>query len=116
MKALYEKRATLGLDAESTRLLERYHTDFVRAGANLSDADKQKLKGLNAELASLATTFSQNVLKGTNAAAVVVDAKEQLKGLSENEIAAAAETAKARDREGKYALALLNTSGHLLAS
>jgi peptidyl-dipeptidase Dcp len=111
VKTLYDKRATLGLDAESTRLLERYHTDFVRAGANLSDADKEKLKGLNAELASLATAFSQNVLKGTNAAAVVVDSKDQLKGLSENEIAAAAETAKARGLEGKYVLALLNTSG-----
>lgn len=58
IKSLYDKRAKLGLDAESVHLLERYNTDFVRAGARLSAADKDKLKAMNAELASLQTTFS----------------------------------------------------------
>jgi peptidyl-dipeptidase Dcp len=111
VKALYDQRAALGLDAESQRLLERYHTDFVRAGANLSDADKEKLKSINAELASLSTQFSQNVLKETNADALMVDDVKQLEGLAENEIAAAKEAAKARGLEGKYVIPLLNTSG-----
>ena len=111
VKALYDQRDSLGLDAESRRLLERYHTDFVRAGANLSDADKDKLKAINAELASLSTQFSQNVLKETNADALIVDDVAQLEGLAQNEIAAAKEAAKARGLEGKYVIPLLNTSG-----
>src|SRR5687768_12250207 len=105
VKALYDQRASLGLDPESLRLLERYHTDFVRAGANLSDADKDKLKAINGELASLSTKFSQNVLKETNAEALVVDDVKQLEGMPENEIAAAKEAAKARGLpEGKYVI------------
>jgi peptidyl-dipeptidase Dcp len=111
VKAVYEQRAKLGLDAESLRLVERYHTDFVRAGAQLSEADKAKLKAMNAELATLSTAFSQNALKEMNASSVVVDKREQLKGLSEIEIAAAAEAAKERGLEGKYVLAMMNTTG-----
>jgi len=73
---LYAKRDKLGLDAESKRLLERYHTDFVRAGAKLSAADKQKLRAYNGQLAALSTKFAQNVLKELNASAVVVDTRE----------------------------------------
>lgn len=108
---LFQNKDTLGLDAESLHLLERYHTDFVRAGANLSAKDKDTLRAYNAELASLQTDFSQRVLKEVNASAVVVDTREALDGLSENAIAAAAEAAKARGLEGKYVIALLNTSG-----
>jgi len=111
ISAVYEQRANLALDTESRHLLDRYYTDFVRAGAKLSDADKLKLKAINAQLASLGTTFSQNVLKETNASAVVVDNKAELKGLSENEIAAAADAAKARGLPGKYVIALMNTTG-----
>jgi peptidyl-dipeptidase Dcp len=111
VKAIHDKRETLGLDAESLRLVERYHTDFVRAGANLSEADKTRLKALNAELASLQTQFSQNVLKGTNAAAVVVEDEAKLEGLSANAIAAAEQAGKERKLEGKAVIALMNTSG-----
>ncbi len=110
VKTLYDARDSLGLDAESKRLLERYHTDFIRAGAQLSDADKEKLKALNSQLATLSTTFSQNVLKETNAGAVVVDDRAELAGLSDNQIAAAAEAAKARNLPGKYVIALMNTT------
>ena len=110
IKALYEKRDTLGLDAEGLRLLERYHTDFVRAGANLSDADKETLKAMNSELATLSTTFSQNVLKEVNASAVHVTDLDELDGLSEEAITAAAEAAKAAGKEG-WLIALMNTSG-----
>ena len=110
VQALYDKRDSLGLDAESLRLLWRYRTDFIRAGAALSAGDREKLKALNRELATLSTTFSQNVLKEINASAIVVDDRAELAGLSENEIAAAAETAKARGLAGKYVLALMNTT------
>ncbi|MGH8077220.1 MAG: M3 family metallopeptidase, partial [Lysobacter sp.] len=111
IKALYDARTTLGLDAESLRLVERYHTNFVRAGANLSDADKTKLRAINAELAKLGTQFSQNVLAEVNESAIVVDSRAELDGLSDEQIAAAAEAAKSRKLEGKYVIALLNTTG-----
>jgi len=67
VKTLYDERAYLGLDPESARLLDHYHRDFVRAGALLSEADKARLKSLNSEIATLQTTFTQNVLKEKNA-------------------------------------------------
>lgn len=111
IQALYDQRDDLDLDAESRRLVERYYTDFVRAGAKLSDSDKERLKAINGDLASLQTTFTQNVLKEVNDLAVVVDSRDELAGLSEGAIAAAAEEATNRGLEGKYVLALRNTSG-----
>jgi peptidyl-dipeptidase Dcp len=111
INAIISQRDKLKLDAESNRLLDRYYTDFVRAGAKLSDSDKAKLKAINAQLASLGTKFSQNVLKETNASAVIVEHKEQLKGLSEGEINTAAAAAKAKGLDGKYLIPLMNTSG-----
>lgn len=111
IQSLYDQREKLGLDAESKRLLERYYKDFVRSGAKLSEADKTKLKAMNAELATLQTSFAQNVLKEKNASSVLVEKKEDLVGLSENEIAAAAAAAKSAGKEGKFLIALLNTTG-----
>ncbi len=111
IEILYNDRATLGLDAEGLRLVEKYYDNFVRAGAKLSDADKAKLKAMNAELANLGTKFSQNVLAEVNASYIVVDDVKQLDGLSAEQIAAAAEAAKARKLDGKYVIALLNTTG-----
>ena len=76
VETLYNERAKLGLDEESQWLIERYYKDFVRAGAQLSDADKTRLKRMNSELAGLQTRFSQNVLKEKNAEAIVVDKEE----------------------------------------
>jgi peptidyl-dipeptidase Dcp len=109
--SLFQRRETLGLDAESLRLLERYHRNFVRAGARLSDADKDRLRALNAELAQLQTTFSQNVLNEVNASAVLFDSAEELEGLGEAAIAAAASRAAEAGHEGKYLIALQNTTG-----
>ena len=109
--ALYDARASLALDPESDRLLERYYKDFVRSGAKLSESDKLKLKVLNAELAKLSTQFSQNVLKEINASAVIVDTREELAGLSDAAITAAAAAAKAAGQEGKFAIRLTNTTG-----
>ncbi len=111
LQALYGKRGTLGLDAESQRLIERYYSDFVRAGAKLSGADKEKLKAINAELAALSSRFTQNVLDEVNASAVVVDDVKELDGLSAAQIAAASAEAITRKMPGKYVLALLNTTG-----
>ncbi|MBX3724663.1 MAG: M3 family metallopeptidase [Xanthomonadales bacterium] len=108
---LYGRRADLGLDAEQLHLLERYHTDFVRAGARLDAAQKEQLKALNAELASLQTRFTQNVLRETNASAVLFDSREQLAGLSDAAIEAAAAAAAAAGHEGKFQIALQNTTG-----
>ena len=110
VQKLYERRQSLQLDPESLRLLERYHTNFVRAGAKLSDAQKQELRALNEKISSLTTEFRQRVLKGDNAAALVIDKREELDGLTEAQIATAAEAAKARGLEGKWVLTLLNTT------
>ncbi len=104
----------LGLDPESAYLLERYYKDFVRAGAKLSDPDKEKLQKINAELATLQTQFEQNVLKEKNASSVVVDRKEDLVGLSDNEMAALNAAAKAEHKEGKFVIQLQNTTGQPL--
>ena len=111
IKSLYDRRDTLKLDAESKYLLERYHTDFVRAGAKLSAADKEKLKTINGTIATLQTTFTQNVLKETNASALVVDTREELAGMTDAAIDAAAAAAKAKGLDGKFLVAIVNTSG-----
>ncbi len=110
VQSLYEQREKLGLDEESKFLLERYYKDFVRAGAKLSDADKAKLKEMNAELATLQTKFAQNVLEEKNASSIVVDKKEELDGLSDNAIAAAAKAAKEEGKEGKFVIRMMNTT------
>lgn len=108
---LYQERDELDLDAESRQLLERYHTDFVRAGARLSEEEKERLKEINTELAELGTEFSQKVLKEVNDSAVVVDSREELAGLSDSRIETAAEDAADRDlEEGKYVITLQNTT------
>ncbi|MDB6149282.1 MAG: Peptidyl-dipeptidase Dcp [Chthoniobacter sp.] len=111
IESLHTTREQLPLDPESKFLVERYYKDFVRAGAKLSEAEKTRLKALNAELATLQTTFQQNVLKEVNAATVFVEDRAELKGFSENAIAAAAAAAEADGKKGQYALRLLNTSG-----
>ena len=114
VQELYDNRDKLGLDPESAYLLERYYKDFVRAGAKLSDADKEKLKKINAELATLQTQFEQNVLKERNASSVVVDHKEQLVGLTSDQMAGVVAAAKAEHKEGKFVIQLQNTTGQPL--
>ena len=111
IRALHDDRAALGLDAEAVRLIERYYVDFGRAGARLSDADKERLKEINAEMAALRTQFTQNVLDEVNDSAVVVEDCASLAGLPEAAIAAAADAATARGLEGRYLIALQNTTG-----
>jgi peptidyl-dipeptidase Dcp len=108
--AVYQKRNGLKLDSESLQLLERWHTQFVRAGAKLAEPDKSRLKQLNEQIASLTTQFRQNLLKATKDSAVVVDNVSDLDGLSREQIGAAAEAAKARKLDGKWVITLQNTT------
>src|SRR5438309_2760832 len=108
VQALYTQRDKLGLDPDSAYLLERYYKDFVRAGAKLSDSDKEKLKKINAELAGLQTNFEQNVLKEKNASSVVVDRKEELAGLSDSQMATVTHAAKAEHKDGKSVIQMQN--------
>jgi len=110
VKTLYDRRASLGLDPEATFLVQRYYRNFVRAGALLSDADKATLRALNEEESKLTTQFRQDVLADTDASAVVVEDKSQLAGLTDQDLAAAAEAAKDRKLQGKWLLRLENTT------
>jgi peptidyl-dipeptidase Dcp len=109
-KALYDKRDSLGLDPQARYLLERYHRAFVRAGAELREADKAKLRALNEEEAKLTTQFTQFLLADTKASSVVVSDKTELAGLNDTDLSAAARAAKERGLDGKWVLDLQNTT------
>ncbi|WP_371184110.1 peptidyl-dipeptidase Dcp [Xanthomonas sacchari] len=110
IKSLYDQRETLTLDPEQKRLVEYEYQEFVRAGAQLSDADKATLRKLNVEETTLATQFHTKLVAATAAGAVVVDDKAKLDGMSDGDIASAAQDATARKLDGKYLLALQNTT------
>lgn len=111
VKALYDSRDTLGLDAETLRLVERYYQNFVRGGALLGEEQKTRLRQLNEQLSSLQTRFQEQLLKDTNDAALVVDSEAELAGLSAGDIASAAQTAKERGLDGKWVIALQLPTG-----
>ena len=111
VEEIYNERGSFNLDDESILLVEKYYRDFVRSGSNLSTEQKERLKTLNSEISVLQTNFSQNVLKEVNALAVIIDNKKDLDGLSDGAIQSAANEAKSRGLEGKYVIALKNTSG-----
>jgi peptidyl-dipeptidase Dcp len=110
VKTLYDRRDASGLTAEQKFLLEHYYRDFVRAGALLSSADKQKMRALNAEESNLTTMFQNKLLGATKAGALVVSDRNELAGLSQAEIAALTEAAKERGMPGKYVVVLQNTT------
>jgi peptidyl-dipeptidase Dcp len=110
VKALYDKRDSLGLDPEGRYLLERYHLTFVRAGAELHEADKAKLRTLNEEEARLTTQFTLFLLADTKASSVVVSDKTELAGLNEGDLSSAARAAKERGLDGKWVIDLQNTT------
>ncbi|WP_294323671.1 M3 family metallopeptidase [uncultured Chryseobacterium sp.] len=99
-----------GLDSESKRLLQYYKQNFEIAGANLSSADKEKLKQINQELASLSTQYSNKLLEARKQGGVFFNDAKELDGLSPDEIAAAASDAKNAGKPGQYLLALQNTT------
>ncbi|MFJ5610642.1 M3 family metallopeptidase [Streptomyces sp. NPDC093221] len=111
--SLYDTRDSLGLDAESLRLLERYRTAFQRSGAELDADGQRRLRELNAEIAAASTAFGQNIVAASKAAALVLDDPAQLSGLSADAIAAAAENGTALGHDGSYVLSLRNFSNQL---
>lgn len=111
IETLYEQREELDLDAESKRLLERYHTDFLRAGAGLPEEDQERLREINSRLAELSSDFNSKVQAEVNDSAVVVEDRDRLAGLSDSRIESAAEEARDRDLEDQYVITLRNTSG-----
>jgi peptidyl-dipeptidase Dcp len=96
------KRVTAA-DPEEARLLERYRTDFVKAGADLAEDEQARLRELNGEIAELSTDFAQNVLRSATESALVVQDIAELDGLDEAQI-------KAIEKDGEYVLPLLNTT------
>ena len=110
IETIYTTRATLKLDAESMRLAEYYYQQFVLAGAKLSDADKIALKKLNEDEATLSAKFSNQLLGANKAGALVVDNKDELAGLSQGELDAAAADAKASELKDKWLIPLQNTT------
>jgi peptidyl-dipeptidase Dcp len=109
VESIYKQRSSLHLDPESLHLVEFYYKEFVHAGANLSDTDKEKLKQLNQKISTLENDFKNKLLAATKAASYSTTDKSKLAGLSEEELGAAAETAKSRKQAG-WVLALQNTT------
>jgi peptidyl-dipeptidase Dcp len=107
VKAVYDQKDKLGLDSDDTRLIEYYYKNFVRGGTNLPANKKAELKEINNKISGLTTQFGQRLLAENNAFKVVVDKKEDLAGLPESSIAAAAELAKQNEQAGKW---MFNTS------
>jgi peptidyl-dipeptidase Dcp len=109
VKRLHDRQASLGLNAEQARLLEVQYNRFVHSGALLSPAKQAELKALNLRIGTLQTAFGQKLLAATKEGALHVTDKAALAGLSDEDIAAAAEAAKARKLDG-YLIPLQNTT------
>ena len=110
VKTVYDNRAAMSMTAEDAMLLETTYADFVHGGALLDDAAQEELRTINTRISELETAFSQKLTAATGAAAIVVDTREELSGLTEGEIATAAATAEERGMPGKYILTLINTT------
>lgn len=102
IKQVYDKRDSLNLNTAQTRLLEKYYKSFVRNGALLSPAEKDSLKSINQQLSNYELAYNSNILKETNASEVVVENEAELAGIPATTVAAAAEEAKKRGKEGKW--------------
>ena len=109
--AVHADRHEAGLDAEAVRLVERYHLDFVLAGAQLDAEGAVQLRALNQQLSELSTTFGQNLQLATEAAGVLVTDEAELDGLSPEEVAGAAQAAADHGQQGSWLLTLRLPTG-----
>jgi len=109
VKAIYDQRASLKLDPQSLRLVDRYHERFVHAGANLSEANKAELRKHNEEGSKLSTAFSNKLLAATKEGAFITTDKSALAGLPDARISSAEQAAKTRKVPG-YVIPLQNTT------
>ena len=112
IKTVYDNRSSAGFNPEQTHLVELYYKNAIRAGAQLSEADKTKLRALNQEESKLTTDFQNRLLAGTKAGALIISDRAELDGFSESEIATAASAAKTRGLTGKWVIPLQNTTQH----
>lgn len=110
VKTVWDTRAEREYPGEQAMLLETTYKGFVRSGANLSEEDKEHLRELNKEISALTLEFGQNVLAETNEFELVIENEADLSGLPDGLISAASETAKAKDKEGKWIFTLQNPS------
>jgi len=110
IKAVYESKATLKLNSEQSKLLDETYSRFQRGGADLDDAKQKLLRAVNEKLSSLTLKFGENLLAETNAFKLVIDKKEDLAGLPQGIIDAAAEAAKENKMDGKWVFTLNNPS------
>jgi peptidyl-dipeptidase Dcp len=101
VKVVYDNRNNLGLDFDDIKLIEQCYKNFVRGGTNLAPDKKTELKAINDQISKLTTEFSQRLIAEANNFKLIVDKKEDLEGLSESQITAAAELAKANKLDGK---------------
>ncbi|NYD76303.1 M3 family metallopeptidase [Arthrobacter cupressi] len=112
-RALYERFAAIdtdGLDAESLRLVEEHLREFRQSGIQLDEAGQERLRKLNAELSTLGTEFGQRTKEAMKSGAVLVEDAAELAGLPQDDVASAAEAARAAGHDGKYLLTLIQPS------
>lgn len=112
IRTLHERLDDLGLNPEQRYLVERYHREMTHAGAGLDDDAKERLVALNQRLSSLTTTFEKNLLADSNELAVVFDSADDLDGLTDGELSAAAQAAADRGLDGKWVVTLTLPTGH----
>ncbi|MFY7988301.1 MAG: M3 family metallopeptidase [Flavobacterium sp.] len=110
VKAVWDNQANLNLNNEQSKILENLYKNFVRSGANLSEANKKRLREINAEMAVATLKYGQNILAETNSYELVISDKKDLAGLPNELIEAAAADAKSRGKEGKWVFTLSNSS------
>lgn len=103
---VWEQRNRLGLNSEQLRLVEETYKDFIRGGAGLDADQKKRLRSINEELSLLQLRFGENVLKESNVYKLVIEKQEDLAGLPENSVNAAADAAKAAGLKGKWLFTL----------
>lgn len=106
VEVLYLGREELDLNSEAKRVLERYHSNFVRSGAKLEGNERNRMAEISSELATLGTQFSQNILADESAYELVLEEGDDLAGLPDFLISAAASAAKERGHDGKYVITL----------
>ncbi|EDL50114.1 Peptidyl-dipeptidase DCP [Erythrobacter sp. SD-21] len=110
VKAVYDNRAAMTMTPEDATLLEKTYDRMVQAGALLTEAERERVKAINTELSTLTTEFSQQAKDAMAEQPVIFDSRSDLAGLSDADIASAAEFANELGDDGKYAIALQNTT------
>ena len=110
VKSVYDNKENFHLNKEQQMLLDRYYKQFVRGGANLNDADKETFRQLNKDISLLSIKFGENVQKDINNYELVIENKDDLDGLPQGVIDAAAVTSKEKGKEGKWVFTIQKSS------